>query len=205
MPDTTSAVVLFVIFIYSVVLHEVAHGMTARALGDPTAERLGRLTLNPLKHLDMVGSFLLPLFLYFIRSPFIFGYAKPVPYDPRNLRDRRWGPAKVALAGPATNIALAALLGLAARAYGPALPEAAAALAFGAVFVNLVLAVFNLLPVPPLDGHWLLMAVLPPGHTALKLALYRYQWFLLLAVLFFVFPLLVPAIGSLATLLTGIH
>ena len=81
----------------------------ARALGDHTAERMGRLTLNPLKHIDLFGSIILPLALYLIGSPFLFGYAKPVPYDPCNLRDRRYGPSKVAIAGPLTNILLAVL------------------------------------------------------------------------------------------------
>jgi len=203
MTGTLTSLILFVIFIYSVVLHEVAHGFTARSLGDTTAERLGRLTLNPIKHLDMVGSILLPLLLYVIRSPFVFGYAKPVPYDPTKLRDRTWGPTKVALAGPGTNIALALILSVLVRVVTPFAPELALALLFNAVFINLVLALFNLMPVPPLDGHWLLMAILPPGTTSLKLALYRYQWLFLILIMFFVFPLVVPAIGSLTGLLTG--
>lgn len=203
MADPLFAVVLFVIFIYSVVLHELAHGMVARSLGDHTAERLGRLTLNPLKHMDMFGSFLLPILLFVIRSPFIFGYAKPVPYDPLKLRDRQWGPTKVALAGPVTNITLAVLFGLLVRVFGPGLPDLAMMLLYNAVFINLILAFFNLIPVPPLDGHWILMALLPTGSLGLKMALYRYQWFLLLGVLFFIFPYLVPAIQALTLLIVG--
>src|SRR5688572_2156862 len=111
-----------VILIYSVVLHEVSHGLAARAMGDRTAERMGRLTLNPLSHLDLFGSFILPI-LTKLFAGIMFGYAKPVPYNPDNLNDRRWGGAKVAIAGPATNLALAALIGVVIRAFGPALGE----------------------------------------------------------------------------------
>src|SRR3989338_7007931 len=104
-----------VVLIYSVVIHEVSHGLMADSLGDPTAKNLGRLTLNPLKHIDMFGSVLLPLLLFIVRSPFIIGYAKPVPYDPTQLVDRKYGPAKVALAGPASNVVLALIFGLSLR------------------------------------------------------------------------------------------
>src|SRR3989338_7191179 len=102
------------VLIFSVVIHEVSHGVMANSLGDPTAKNLGRLTLNPLKHLDFFGSILLPLFTFFAGG-FVFGYAKPVPYNPNNLRDRKYGPAKVAIAGPLSNIILAILFGLTLR------------------------------------------------------------------------------------------
>ena len=92
-----------IVLLYSVVIHEVSHGLMANSLGDPTARNLGRLSLNPFKHLDMFGSVLLPLFLVLVGSPFVVGYAKPVPYVPENLRDRKYGPAKVAFAAPASN------------------------------------------------------------------------------------------------------
>src|SRR3990167_10889549 len=107
--------VQILVVLFSIVLHEVAHGAMANHLGDPTAKNLGRLTLNPFKHLDMFGSVLLPLLLVVLRSPFIFVYAKPVPYNPLNLRDRKYGAAKVAVAGPASNIVLAVLFGLTSR------------------------------------------------------------------------------------------
>ncbi len=114
MDTAVTSIFQLVVLIFSVVVHEVAHGAIAESLGDNTARRMGRLTLNPFKHLDLFGSLLLPLFLFYATGHrFVFGYAKPVPYDPRNLRDQRYGPAKVALAGPATNIALALLAGLA--------------------------------------------------------------------------------------------
>jgi len=196
-------VLQIVILIYSVVLHEVAHGLTARAMGDRTAERMGRLTLNPLAHLELFGSFILPILTKLIGG-FMFGYAKPVPYDPDQLSDRRWGPAKVGLAGPATNLALAALLGLVIRGFGPALGDAVTLLLSYGVIINIGLAFFNLMPVPPLDGHWLLMAVLPRGSTELRMALYRGQWLLLALVVFYIFPALFPLLEALFRLLTGL-
>lgn len=198
-----AGIVLFAIFIYSVVLHEVAHGFMARALGDRTAEHMGRLTLNPLKHLDPIGSVLLPLLLYFANAPFLFGYAKPVPYDPRNLSDRTYGPSKVALAGPLTNILLALLAAAVFRIGGLDVDTTMGVLMGYVIWINLMLAVFNLIPVPPLDGHWLLLALLPHRYDTLKVALYRYQWLLMLAVLFFVFPIILPLLSGLFTLLTG--
>jgi len=194
-----------VALLYSVVIHEVSHGAVAYSLGDPTAKNLGRLTLNPIKHLDMFGSILLPLILVILRSPFIFGYAKPVPYNPLNLRDRKYGPAKVAIAGPASNIALAVLFGLTLRFLpdifsSSLVPE----LLTIVVTLNLFLAIFNLFPIPPLDGHWLLMTFLPAKFDAIRVILYRYSFILLLMFLFFIFPLLIPLIRELFQLITGI-
>src|SRR3989344_5222539 len=114
MESILTTIFWIIALLYSVVIHEVSHGAVAYSLGDPTAKNLGRLTLNPIKHLDMFGSVFLPL-ISFMLGGFIFGYAKPVPYNPENLRDRKYGPAKVALAGPASNIALAVLFGLTLR------------------------------------------------------------------------------------------
>ena len=191
-----------VVLIYSVVLHELAHGYAARAQGDHTAESLGRLTLNPLAHLDLFGSIILPVLTKFIGG-FMFGYAKPVPYNPYNLRDRKWGPSKVALAGPATNLVLAVVFGVAIHLIGPAVGPVVVNLMAYVVLINLALAVFNILPIPPLDGHWLLMAVLPSSAHNLKAALYRSQWVLLVLVIFVIFPLVSPIIGALFHLLTG--
>ncbi|MCC6934145.1 MAG: site-2 protease family protein [Candidatus Yanofskybacteria bacterium] len=192
-----------VVLIFSVVIHEVSHGFMARSLGDPTAERLGRLTLNPLRHLDPFGSVVLPLFLILTGSPFLFGYAKPVPYNPSALRDRVYGPAKVGVAGPLANILLAVLAAAAVRFLGGMLSPLAVSLMIYVVWVNLVLAVFNLIPVPPLDGHWLLVSLLPSRLIALKIALYRYQWVLLAVVVFILFPMLAPVLMSVLRLLTG--
>ena len=173
-------------------------------MGDPTAKNLGRLTLNPLKHLDMFGSILLPLISFFLGG-FIFGYAKPVPYNPLNLSDRKYGPAKVAIAGPASNISLAVLFGLTLRFLpdifsSSLVPELLSIV----VMLNLFLAIFNLFPIPPLDGHWLLLTFLPPRFSEVRTFLYKYGFLLLLVFLFFIFPLLIPLIRGLFQLLTGI-
>ncbi len=191
-----------VVLLYSVVLHELAHGLAARSMGDMTAQRAGRLTLNPIPHLDFFGSFILPLLTLSIGG-FMFGYAKPVPYDPDALDDRIYGPAKVALAGPAVNLTLALLFGLSIRFFGPAMSQTLLQMFALVVWINLILAAFNLIPVPPLDGHWLLVTFLPARARALKVALYRYQWVLLAVCVFFVFPALVPALGWVFSLLTG--
>ncbi len=156
---------LLVLFI-SVILHEVAHGYMADYLGDPTARLQGRLTLNPLSHVDPVGTILLPLLLWmgqgFGAHPFLIGYAKPVPYNPHNLPGKH-DELLVAGAGPATNLALALLFGLLIRFGGVAMtPELLSAFAT-IVSVNLVLAIFNLIPIPPLDGSKVLAGILPGG------------------------------------------
>src|SRR3989344_889494 len=148
-----------VVVLYSVILHEISHGLMAYSMGDPTAKYAGRLTLNPIKHLDMFGSVLLPIMTY-LGGGFLFGYAKPVPYNPLNLSDQKYGPAKVALAGPLSNILLAVLFGLVIR-FIPGIPLDLELLFARIVYLNLGLAIFNLVPIQPLDGHWLLLTFLP--------------------------------------------
>jgi len=194
-----------IVLLFSVVIHEVSHGLMANSLGDPTAKNLGRLSLNPLKHLDMFGSIILPLLLFLIRSPFIVGYAKPVPYVSENLRDRKYGPAKVAFAGPASNFILAGLFGLTLRFLpdvfvSPLVPQLLSFI----IILNLVLAIFNLFPIPPLDGHWLLMTFLPRRFSSLRRFLYQYSLVLLVFFLVFVFPLIFPLVGLIYELLTGL-
>lgn len=194
-----------IVLLYSVVIHEVSHGLMADSLGDPTARNLGRLTLNPLKHLDMFGSVLLPLLLFIAHSPFIIGYAKPVPYNPQNLSDKKYGPAKVALAGPISNIALALIFGLILRLMPDIFSSSLMPELFSfIVFLNLVLAIFNLFPIPPLDGHWLLMTFLPARFNALKVFLYRYSLPLLFVFIIFIFPLIFPLVSLVYELITGL-
>ena len=152
----------FLILILSIIVHEVAHGYAADALGDPTARLAGRLTLNPLPHIDLMGSIILPALLMTTHSPIFFGWAKPVPYNPYNLKNTRWGEALVAGAGSATNLTLALLFGLVVR-YGSAAGLDATALSVAVLitFTNLFLGLFNLLPFPPLDGFTVLRSVLP--------------------------------------------
>jgi Zn-dependent protease len=151
-----------IVLILSIIAHEVAHGYAADSLGDPTARLAGRLTLNPLPHIDLVGSILLPGLLVFTGSPILFGWAKPVPYNPYNLRNKRWGEALVAVAGSATNLILAIIFACIIR-FGGSLGLDATALSLAATitFVNLFLGLFNLIPFPPLDGFTFIRALLP--------------------------------------------
>ncbi len=151
---------LIAILIISVVFHEVSHGFAAHYLGDPTARLQGRLTLNPISHIDPMGSVILPAILVLSGTPFLIGWAKPVPYNPYNFRKGgKWGEALVAAAGPAANVAIAVLFGLLLR-FG-VFPAEMTALAFSIVFINVLLAIFNLIPLPPLDGSKVLSALLP--------------------------------------------
>ena len=155
----------FIILIISVIIHEVAHGYMALWLGDPTAKYEGRLTLNPVKHIDLWGSIIIPIITTL--AGFTFGWAKPVPYNPYNLRNQRWGDALVAIAGPASNIILASLFGLVIRLgmHFSFLSAEFISLASLVVLVNIVLALFNLVPIHPLDGGKILVGILPKKCT----------------------------------------
>jgi Zn-dependent protease len=151
----------FLVLIFSIILHEVAHGYAADSLGDPTARMSGRLTLNPIPHIDLMGSIMIPALLMLSGSSMLFGWAKPVPYNPYNLKDQRWGEALVAVAGSATNLLIAVIFGLIIRFGGVSLPPAALSVAATVAFVNLFLGLFNLIPFPPLDGFTVLRTILP--------------------------------------------
>jgi Zn-dependent protease len=150
-----------VIIIFSAVIHEVMHGVAADYLGDKTARYAGRLTLNPIPHLDPFGSVILPVVLALSGSPIFFGYAKPVPYNPYNLRPGRFSEAIVAGAGPASNLAIALVFGLIIRL--GILPVDISSIVFLIVVVNIMLFLFNLIPIPPLDGSKVIEALLPHG------------------------------------------
>lgn len=150
--------------ILSIVLHEMAHGYMANYLGDPTARLQGRLSGNPLVHMDPLGSVIIPALLFFSNAGILFGWAKPVPYNPYNLNDQKYGEAKVAVAGPLMNIAIALLFSVLIRsAETLALSSAFIELASYIVYINLLLAFFNMIPIPPLDGSKILLAFLPFG------------------------------------------
>lgn len=156
------AIIIIVALIASIVLHEMAHGYAANWLGDPTARLEGRLSLNPLVHLDPIGSILVPALLFFGNAGFLFGWAKPVPYNPYNLSDQRYGEAKVAFAGPLTNLAIALLFSVLLRVHDVLqLPGAFVDIASYVVYINILLAFFNLIPIPPLDGSKIVTALLP--------------------------------------------
>lgn len=152
------AIFVIAIIVFSAVIHEVMHGVAADRLGDPTARLQGRLTLNPVPHLDLFGSILLPVILALTNSPIFFGWAKPVPYNPYNLRPGRFSEAIVAGAGPAANLVIALIGGLAIRS---GVLAGAEPIVFLIVLVNVMLFLFNLIPIPPLDGSKVLEAVLP--------------------------------------------
>ena len=165
----------------SVVLHECAHGWTANRLGDPTAKMSGRLTLNPLKHIDPFGTILLPILLVFLRSPFIFGWAKPVPVNFMNLRNPKKDMLWVGIAGPAVNVALAIFFSFFLRLN---ISESVRQIMELAVVINLVLATFNMIPIPPLDGSRLIMSLLPYRLAYLYGRLERYGIFIVLILLY---------------------
>ena len=172
---------LFII-IFSSILHEIAHGLVADRLGDPTPRLSGRLTLNPIPHIDPLMSILFPLLLLLSGSPVIFGAAKPVPVDPYNFRDGRKDTALVALAGPLTNILIAIIASFLIRF----LTVSPITMLLIPIFqLNLLLAIFNLLPIPPLDGSKVFSLLLPEKEARAYLALGQYGFFILFFLLFF--------------------
>ncbi|MFA6393673.1 MAG: site-2 protease family protein [Patescibacteria group bacterium] len=205
--NTNLMIFQLVALLLSAIIHEYMHGWTANQLGDDTAKLSGRLTLNPLAHIDIWGSVLMPALIFFSTGgAFIFGYAKPVPFNPYNLRDRKYGSAKVALAGPLSNLFLAALFGLILRVVSAgviSLSLSAVQLIQIVVYINLLLAVFNSLPIPPLDGSKIIMPFLPAGAERVLVGLERYGMFLVLIFVLFGFPLIIPIIDFLFKLIAG--
>jgi len=184
--DILITIFSLIILLFSIMLHEIAHGNIAYHLGDPTAKYAGRLTLNPLKHLDPFGSIILPLILLLVtfgRGP-IFGWAKPVPINSYNFKDQKWGTLKVAIAGPSMNFLVAIIFGLLIRFF-PFLPEGFLVIFSLITVYNLAWGIFNLVPIPPLDGSHILFTFLPEKFTQLKLALQQYGMFILLFFIFF--------------------
>lgn len=161
-PEILPQLITLVILILSIVLHEVAHGYAANWLGDPTARLAGRLSPNPLLHIDPLGSVIIPAILFITGANFLFGWAKPVPYNPYNLRNPKWGESIVAAAGPLTNLGLALIFALIIR-FAPVLDVSPAFIEMTGyiVFINILLAVFNSIPFPPLDGSKIIVPFLP--------------------------------------------
>lgn len=197
-----------IILIFSVVIHEVSHGYAAYLLGDSTAKYQGRLTLNPIKHLDFFGSIFLPILLFISNSGFLVGWAKPVPYNPYNLRNQRWGEAIVAFAGPLSNILIAVIFGLLIRfglATGIIENFNILRITSSIVLTNLLLAVFNLVPIPPLDGSKILFSVFRIQWGKAREFLERFGILLVLFFVFFFWSAVSPAIIWLFTVITGLY
>jgi Zn-dependent protease len=173
---------LIAILLLSIVIHEVSHGAMANYLGDSTAKISGRLTLNPIRHLDPIGSILIPLILIIAKSPFLIGWAKPVPVNPFNLRDPKWDMAKIAIAGPVSNFSIVLFFSLLVNFF--ALPANLLTIFSIIIFINLLLGVFNLMPFPPLDGSKILFAFFPslaPFMERFSLAIFFIFLFLIIS------------------------
>lgn len=195
---------LIIVLIFSVIVHEISHGAIADYLGDPTARYAGRLTLNPLKHLDPIGSVFIPILFILLQSPILFGWAKPVPINPGNFRDKKYGNAKVAMAGPMANLAIALFFGLLIR-FVPQISniEGLDFIFSYIVFLNILLAIFNLLPIPPLDGSHILFTFLPRSMQNAKIFLNQFGLFILLFILFALSNQLMMLISFIFKLITG--
>lgn len=202
-----TSIFYFIVLIFSIIVHEVAHGLIAEREGDPTARNLGRITLNPLKHIDWIGSVLLPLVLILSGTNFLVGWAKPVPYNPDNLRDGRKSEAKVSIAGIIVNLSIAVFFSIVIRTalyfhYGTASLLVASGVI---VLINLVLAIFNSIPLAPLDGFRFLNAILPARAMGVMRTIEQFSLPLLMLFIVFGWSFAAPVISHLFTFLTGIQ
>lgn len=193
------------ILIISIIVHEVSHGLAALWQGDRTAQYQGRLTLNPLKHIDPVGSIIVPLLCALLPGSLMFGWAKPVPYNPYNLKNGRTSEFLVAFAGPFSNILIALLGAFALRSFGMTLPDATVSIISMTILINLVLALFNLVPLPPLDGSKILSNILPfQASQQLNRFYSTYGLFATFFFIFFVWQYFVPVIFWVYRIFVGV-
>ena len=196
---------IIAILLMSVVIHEVSHGYAALWLGDPTAKLQNRLTLNPIRHLDLIGSFVVPTIAYLLGG-IIIGWAKPVPYNPYNFkRLHKMGDAIVAAAGPAVNIILAVIFSILVRmsavySFSPSFIEISSYV----ILINIILALFNLIPIPPLDGSKILFTFLPKSMVGIRILIERYSIVAILIFIFFLWRFLAPMVTFLFSMLTGL-
>ncbi len=202
-PYLLEAALMAVVLLFSVIVHEVAHGYVALLNGDPTARMLGRITLNPVPHIDPIGTILLPLLLLMTHAGILFGWAKPVPVNPLNYRNYRWGEFAVSAAGPVSNLALAALFSIVLRLgiNNPGLMQ----MAYFGVSINIFLALFNLIPIPPLDGSHILVLFLP-RELARLYAYLQPVGFVLILILFYtgiMGAIIMPLYRAIAMIMLG--
>lgn len=201
--DTIAFIISIIILIISVVIHEVCHGYVADILGDPTPRLQGRLTLNPIKHLDLYGSVVIPLITSMLGMT--FGWAKPVEWNPYNIKNRRVGEMLISIAGPGSNLFLALVFGLSIRFFQDTLPHSTISIFSYIVIINTVLCIFNLIPIPPLDGSKVLFNLLPYSMNRYRAILETNQIVTIFIVLFLLWPVFEPLIPFLFTLITGIN
>lgn len=194
--DIVTTLFLVIILIISIVFHELAHGYAADWLGDPTARLAGRLTLNPLAHMELMGSLLLPFLCIVSGSGFVIGWAKPVPFTVRLLKNQRWGPALVAIAGPVVNMLFAILGGIAFRLTGNPILVLI-------VSVNVSLFIFNLIPLPPLDGHHILGALFPKYQVWANSLMRGYGFVIMILVILFAGSFISPVVSLITNILLG--
>ncbi len=205
----TNGIFYVAILIMSIVIHEISHGFMAEYFGDKTARHAGRLTLNPIKHLDLFGSILLPALLIISKAGFVFGWAKPVPYNPDNLSNRKWGTIAVAAAGVLANLFIAFLFGIIIRlSFVFSLDSTLGAnfyfITSAIVIVNLALAIFNLVPIPPLDGSKIFFSFLPRALYGAVDTLERYSIIFLIVFIVYLSKYLYPILTYLFHFITGI-
>ncbi len=195
-------IITIIILIMSVVLHELSHGYVAELLGDPTPRHQGRLTVNPLNHLELFGSVIVPLITAL--AGMAFGWAKPVQWNPYNVKNRRVGEFIISLAGPLANILIAVVFGLVIRSGVVAFSPAFVGIASYIVAINITLAIFNLIPIPPLDGSKILFSILPQKLSYIRRGFEQYSIFLVLLLIFVLWQYAYPIIPFLFKLITGV-
>lgn len=195
-------IVTIIILIISVVIHELSHGYIADLLGDPTPRLQGRLTLNPLKHLDLFGSVIVPIITSL--SGFTFGWAKPIEWNPYNVKNKRMGEFLISIAGPGSNLIISLVFGLLIRFYGTSLSASFIYISTYIIVINIILAVFNLIPLPPLDGSKILFSILPSKYNWIREMLEAYSVFFFLLLVLFIWRFVEPVIPLIFKLIVGL-
>ncbi len=200
--EPVTVIITIAILIMSVVLHELSHGYVAELLGDPTPRLQGRLTINPLKHLELFGSVIVPIITSI--AGFTFGWAKPIEWNPYNIKNRRVGELLISIAGPLANIFIAIIFGLVIKYGVGSLSVGFIAISTYIVMINITLAVFNLIPIPPLDGSKILFSLLPPHLSHIREFSERHAIFLVLILIFFLWRFVEPIIPFIFKIITGV-